>query len=168
MVSFYYVIQEMHSFSMRPSKYFYDKPLPKYLHPKTVLIYRPHPVYSRIQSVRGRREYGVIGGGGALKQIKKTCCKVPLQVNFLALLSVSIIFLHPYATFFSWGIHFSLYTLYRAVIACTYCSCYSYSFLFYLYFSKNSSDLSPLFFNFFIFLYLQFIIFFKQLMFIFA
>jgi len=29
---------------MRPSKYFYDKPLPKYLDPKTVLIYRPHPV----------------------------------------------------------------------------------------------------------------------------
>ena len=35
----------MHSFSMRPSKYFYDKPLPKYLDPKTVLIYRPHPVF---------------------------------------------------------------------------------------------------------------------------
>ncbi len=34
----------MHSFSMRPSKYFYNKPLPKYLDPKTVLIYRPHPV----------------------------------------------------------------------------------------------------------------------------
>jgi len=34
----------MHSFSMRPAKYFYDKPLPKYLDPKTVLIYRPHPV----------------------------------------------------------------------------------------------------------------------------
>ncbi len=45
MVSLYYVIQEMHSFSMRPAKYFYDKPLPKYLDPKTVLIYRPHPVY---------------------------------------------------------------------------------------------------------------------------
>jgi hypothetical protein len=30
---------------MRPSKYFYDKPLPKYLDSKTVLIYRPHPVY---------------------------------------------------------------------------------------------------------------------------
>jgi hypothetical protein len=44
MVSFYYVIQEMHSFSMRPSKYFYDEPLPEYLDPKTVLIYRPHPV----------------------------------------------------------------------------------------------------------------------------
>jgi hypothetical protein len=29
---------------MRPSKYFYDKPLPKYLDLKTVLIYRPHPV----------------------------------------------------------------------------------------------------------------------------
>ncbi len=34
----------MHSFSMRPAKYFYDKPLLKYLDPKTVLIYRPHPV----------------------------------------------------------------------------------------------------------------------------
>ncbi len=31
---------------MRPAKYFYDKPLPKYLDPKTVLIYRPHPVDS--------------------------------------------------------------------------------------------------------------------------
>jgi hypothetical protein len=29
---------------MRPSKYFYDKPLPKYLDSKTVLIYHPHPV----------------------------------------------------------------------------------------------------------------------------
>ncbi len=29
---------------MRPAKYFYDKPLPKYIDPKTVLIYRPHPV----------------------------------------------------------------------------------------------------------------------------
>jgi len=45
MVSVYYVIQEMHSFSMRPAKYFYDKPLTKYLDSKTVLIYRPHPVY---------------------------------------------------------------------------------------------------------------------------
>jgi hypothetical protein len=30
---------------MRPAKYFYDNPLPKYLDPKTVLIYCPHPVY---------------------------------------------------------------------------------------------------------------------------
>jgi hypothetical protein len=37
----------MPSFSMRPAKYFYDKPLPKYLDPKTVLIYRRHPVYSQ-------------------------------------------------------------------------------------------------------------------------
>ncbi len=36
----------MHSFSMRPAKYSYDKPLTKYLDSKTVLIYRPHPVYS--------------------------------------------------------------------------------------------------------------------------
>jgi hypothetical protein len=38
------VIPEMPSFSMRPAKYFYDKPLPKYLNPKTVLIYHPQPV----------------------------------------------------------------------------------------------------------------------------
>ncbi len=35
----------MHSFSMRPAKYFYEKQLPKYLDPKTVLFYHPHPVY---------------------------------------------------------------------------------------------------------------------------
>ncbi len=45
MVSLYYVIQEMHSFLMRPAKYFYEKPLTKYLDSKTVLIYRPHPVW---------------------------------------------------------------------------------------------------------------------------
>jgi hypothetical protein len=38
------VMPEMPSFLMRPSKYFYDKPLPKHLEPKTVLIYLPHPV----------------------------------------------------------------------------------------------------------------------------
>jgi hypothetical protein len=38
------VIPEIPSFSMRPAKYFYDKPLPKYLDPITVLIYLPHPV----------------------------------------------------------------------------------------------------------------------------
>ncbi len=43
-VFLYDVIPEMPSFSMRPAKYFYDKPLPKYLDPKTVLIYHPHPV----------------------------------------------------------------------------------------------------------------------------
>jgi hypothetical protein len=42
-------IPEMHSFSMRPAKNFYDKPLPKYLDPKTVLIYRPHPVQKVMQ-----------------------------------------------------------------------------------------------------------------------
>ncbi len=36
----------MPSFSMRPAKYFYDKPLLKYLDPKTVLIYLLHPVQS--------------------------------------------------------------------------------------------------------------------------
>ncbi len=30
--------------SYRDAQLFYDKPLPKYLDPKTVLIYRPHPV----------------------------------------------------------------------------------------------------------------------------
>jgi hypothetical protein len=39
------VIPEMHSFSMRPAKHFYDKPLPTYLDPKTFLIYPPHPVF---------------------------------------------------------------------------------------------------------------------------
>jgi hypothetical protein len=39
------VIPEMLSFQMRPSKYFYDKLLPKYLDSKTVIIYRPHPVF---------------------------------------------------------------------------------------------------------------------------
>ncbi len=38
-----HVIPEMLSFSIRPPKYFYDKPLPKYLISKTVLIYCPHP-----------------------------------------------------------------------------------------------------------------------------
>jgi hypothetical protein len=36
-VCLHYVIPEMHSFSMRPAKYFYDKPLPKYLDIKTVV-----------------------------------------------------------------------------------------------------------------------------------
>jgi hypothetical protein len=36
---------------MRPAKYFYDNPLPNYLDPKTVLIYRPHPVCPRQLSV---------------------------------------------------------------------------------------------------------------------
>jgi hypothetical protein len=43
-VSLHVIIPEMPSFSMRPAKYFYDNPLPKYLDPKTVVIYRPHPV----------------------------------------------------------------------------------------------------------------------------
>ncbi len=43
-VCLHVIIPEMPSFSMRPAKYFYDKPMPKYLDPKTVLIYRPHPV----------------------------------------------------------------------------------------------------------------------------
>jgi hypothetical protein len=38
-VCLHVVIPEMHSFSMRPAK-----SLPKNLDPKTVLIYRPHPV----------------------------------------------------------------------------------------------------------------------------
>jgi hypothetical protein len=56
MVSLYYVIQEMHSFSMRPAKYFYDKPLPKYLDPKTVLIYRPHPVIQMLMKLLSTRQ----------------------------------------------------------------------------------------------------------------
>jgi hypothetical protein len=44
LVSLHYVIPEMHSFSMRPAKYFHYKPLPKYLNLKNVLIYCPHPV----------------------------------------------------------------------------------------------------------------------------
>ncbi len=44
LVSLHYVIPEMHSFLMRPAKYFLDKPLSKYLDLKSVLIYRPHPV----------------------------------------------------------------------------------------------------------------------------
>jgi hypothetical protein len=44
---------------MRPAKYFYDKPLHKHLDPKTVLIYRLHPVYCTL--LRG-------GGGGGQKE----------------------------------------------------------------------------------------------------
>ncbi len=51
MVSVYYVLQEMNSFSMRLTKYFYDKPLTKYLDSKTVLIYRPHPVYESLEAI---------------------------------------------------------------------------------------------------------------------
>jgi hypothetical protein len=53
-VCLHVIIPEMPSFSMRPAKYFYDNPLPKYLDPKTVLIYRPHPVYklSLVEQVR--------------------------------------------------------------------------------------------------------------------
>ncbi len=36
-VCLHVVIPEMPSFSMRPAKYFYDNPLPKYLDPKTTL-----------------------------------------------------------------------------------------------------------------------------------
>ncbi len=64
MVGLYYVIQEMHSFSMRPAKYFYDKPLTKYLDSKTVLIYRPHPVYPRSINRRSEEKGRKRGGGG--------------------------------------------------------------------------------------------------------
>jgi hypothetical protein len=50
-VYLYFVIPEMHSFSMRPATYFYDKLLPKYLDPKSVLIYRLHPVQGRIRKI---------------------------------------------------------------------------------------------------------------------
>jgi hypothetical protein len=43
-VCLHVIMPEMPSFSMRPAKYFYDNLLPKYLDPKTVLIYCPHPV----------------------------------------------------------------------------------------------------------------------------
>jgi hypothetical protein len=46
---------------MRPAKYFYDKPFPKYLDPKTVLIYLPHPVYLLyLVPVRRLRRWGRI------------------------------------------------------------------------------------------------------------
>ncbi len=38
------LIPEMDSFPKRVAKNFCDQPLPKYLDPKTVLIYCPHPV----------------------------------------------------------------------------------------------------------------------------
>jgi hypothetical protein len=65
MVSFYNVIQEMHSFSERPLKYFYYEPLPKYLDPKTVLIYRPHPViyavvFSYVHKIYGAYRWGLV------------------------------------------------------------------------------------------------------------
>jgi hypothetical protein len=44
-VGLYYVIQEMGIFPMSVANNFCDMPLPKYLDLKTVLIYRPHPVY---------------------------------------------------------------------------------------------------------------------------
>jgi hypothetical protein len=40
-----YVITEILSFPMSASIHFYNKPIPRYLYPKTVLIDRPHPVH---------------------------------------------------------------------------------------------------------------------------
>ncbi len=51
------VILEMPSFSMRAGKYFYDKPLPKNLDPKTVLIYFPHPVNLKIHISTGIEKF---------------------------------------------------------------------------------------------------------------
>ncbi len=51
MVGLYYVIQEMGIFPMRVTKNFCDMPLPKYYDFKTVLIYRPHPVYGFFYTV---------------------------------------------------------------------------------------------------------------------
>jgi hypothetical protein len=48
------VLPKLPSFSMRPAKYFYDKQLPKYLDPKTVLIYLPHPVYENHYESRSK------------------------------------------------------------------------------------------------------------------
>ncbi len=44
-VCLHYVILEMCSFSKSAGNHFYDNPLPEYFDLKTVLIYRPHPVY---------------------------------------------------------------------------------------------------------------------------
>jgi hypothetical protein len=56
----------MPSFSLRSAKYFYDKPLPKYLDPKTVLIYRPHPALTPLSpSPPGECvPPAFVGGGG--------------------------------------------------------------------------------------------------------
>jgi hypothetical protein len=53
-VCLHVAIPEMHSFSMRNAKYFYEKPLPKYLDTKTVLVYCPHPV--NVTSKRNKQE----------------------------------------------------------------------------------------------------------------
>ncbi len=85
-VSLYYVIQEMHSFSMRPAKYFYDKPLTKYLDSKTVLIYRPHPVYftfKRIKGGFGSRFGTIIPGKNFLTKIYRYRVLVNLELNQL-------------------------------------------------------------------------------------
>ncbi len=58
-VCLHVIIPEMHSFSMRPAKYFYDNPLPNYLDPITVLIYRPHPVY-KIGEIKYTSIYPVV------------------------------------------------------------------------------------------------------------
>ncbi len=44
MICLYYIISQMGSFPMCVENSFCDKPLPKYLASKTVLIYCPHPV----------------------------------------------------------------------------------------------------------------------------
>ncbi len=56
-VCLHVIIPAMHSFSMRPAKYFYDNPLPNYLDPKTVLIYRPHPVEGILHIVLSQQLY---------------------------------------------------------------------------------------------------------------
>ncbi len=53
MVGLYYVIQEMGIFPMSVANNFCDMPLPQYLDLKTVLIYRPHPVYAHLRAGDG-------------------------------------------------------------------------------------------------------------------
>ncbi len=51
MVCLHYVITEMGSFPVSVANNFCDYQLPKYLDSKTVLIYRPHPVYKNFQCI---------------------------------------------------------------------------------------------------------------------
>jgi hypothetical protein len=53
MICLYYVIPETDSFPNSVAKHFCDQPLHKYLDPKTVLIYCPHPVHKVEQLVQG-------------------------------------------------------------------------------------------------------------------
>jgi hypothetical protein len=52
-VGLYYLIQEIGIFPMSVANNFCDMPLPKYLDSKTVLIYRPHPVFALALALPG-------------------------------------------------------------------------------------------------------------------